>query len=924
MDSRNSSQLPSLKIGVLDFERAKSILPPGLELLLGENIEFIAKTSAIKLFESTGDGGFRECGGGDLNRYCNLTDVGNESTVLITNYRICYQPLKNSRDSSNCHRINCLCHHYNTSSSLPSSSPCSTNTSNILKHPATNIYHTTQIPHLSISQIDESQAQITLSLKFSPSRYLFKFSKPKPTMMAGNFITSRTTANSLCRDFTTIIKRFVYPSSLENVFAFRMARFRSRGRFPVICWKKGHNVLMRSGQPMVGFLGSRGLEDEELMREVIITIDEEQQVLAEKMNNKNILNDKVENNHTSIRCVDLYEPCNMKLCILDARSYAAAFSNGYQGGGYEKTEHYPPNTTLQFLGLPNIHVISASHTALLRAINTNASSSNWYSVLENTGWLGHVADLLRAAGGKDGVIGKLVDEDASVLVHCTDGWDRTTQLGLQVLIEKEWIAFGHPFRSRSDLPCDLRNNDIMSHAKGKSSSLRSRKEPPQLPPAPAPVFLLFLTCLHHLLQQFPSAFEFNDFFLLCLARAAAGNSPYGDFICNTEFERETVQLRERTKSIWTLFKERKQWFRNTHYQRNRPSDLIRHNDHNNTWNDHSWKKDVLKPDTGARVITLWSQYYFPKDDYSIALLSAPSGTEVSLLRNPTQQYHPYHLGGFPSEYYLVSLFMKRRKRRIAEKVWTVWRSFVLEKKRNSFERDSSSQKDNKINERNDTTVENEDEKWDILAHVSLAVPQKTIHDMQSKISLSSPLSMSPPTYTPFNDFLQDDDDIDIDIEKEANLMISSELCESQFLEWVHLSGQDEDSDTAKILAELLKEAQMDEYYCQNIIPESERLKDLLREAQIDKQVFYQNFCRDNEALTEMLKDAQTENPYLTKRIRRTSSTSNSNRNHVTTENSTTTPKSFINVSKIPSRPIVINCAEKNKSSSDLSSEFVFV
>lgn len=40
--------------------------------------------------------------------------------------------------------------------------------------------------------------------------------------MAGNFITPRTTANSLCRDFTTIVKRFVYPSSLENVFAFRM------------------------------------------------------------------------------------------------------------------------------------------------------------------------------------------------------------------------------------------------------------------------------------------------------------------------------------------------------------------------------------------------------------------------------------------------------------------------------------------------------------------------------------------------------------------------------------------------------------------------------------------------------------------------------------------------------------------------------
>lgn len=598
-----------------------------------------------------------------------------------------------------------------------------------------------------------------------------------------------------------------------------------------------------------------------------------------------------------------------------------------------------------------------------------------------------------------------------------------------MLIEKEWIAFGHPFRSRSDLPCDLRNNDIMAHIKGKDSGSRCRKDPPQLQPAPSPVFLLFLTCLHHLLQQFPSAFEYNDFFLLCLARAAAGNSPYGDFLCNTEFERETVQLRERTKSIWTFFKERKQWFRNTHYQ-NPPYDLIHPNGHNNTWNNHSWKKDVLKPDTGARVITLWSEYYFPKDDYSIALLSAPPGAEVSLLRNPAQQFRPYHLGGFPSEYYLVSLFMKRRKRRIAEKVWTVWRSFVLEKKRKSSKWNSpnspnspyppdfpcssnSLQKRNEKNGKADTEksiVESEEEKWDVLGnsewrdnsngtrslreenegdndnmktHVSLAVPQKTIHEMQSKI-FPSPLSTSPPTYTPFNDFLQEeeeDEEDDGDVDDGTNLMITSdELCESQFLEWVHLSGQDDDSDTAKILTELLREAQMDDYYCQNVVPESEKLKDLLREAQIDKQVLHQNFCQDTETLKEMLRDAQTENPYLTRRRRANSTGSNNSRNCViensrasysvnpsTTTLSSSSPSPHIlmssmnsnnstciisiannkhnhnhgsninnnsnnsllaeksvNVSKIPPRPIVVSCVENNKSSSDLSSEFVFV
>ncbi|KAF9366852.1 hypothetical protein BGX34_003952 [Mortierella sp. NVP85] len=392
--------------------------------------------------------------------------------------------------------------------------------------------------------------------------------------------------------------------------------------------------------------------------------------------------------------------CTPKLCIMDARAYTSAMANAYVGGGRENPDHYP-NASISFMSLGNIHVIASSHQAVLKAVSAHAESTSWHTLIDSTGWPGHVADLLRAASGRDGIVGKMLDANCSVLVHCTDGWDRTTQLvslaqilmdpyyrtinGLRILIEKEWLSSGHPFQARtgavqSQKKANPSTSDdelidspaviIHSTPNGARESLSFPKKwirksfgdaeprlspkpippfsyhmdsqptpvessrqsrasvPPVYPPSstpaapsspssqqqhgytpvqtvapsPSPVFLLFLTCLHHIVQQHPSRFEYNDYLLVVLARAAGGFSPFGDFLYNNERERAQGKLRQQTPSIWKWVQENQGWFTNRDY--------VSEADQRPNGTAHDWRQDVLQVQTGGPFTSLWNEYYF--------------------------------------------------------------------------------------------------------------------------------------------------------------------------------------------------------------------------------------------------------------------------------------------------------------------------
>ncbi|NWH96744.1 MTM1 protein, partial [Tichodroma muraria] len=163
------------------------------------------------------------------------------------------------------------------------------------------------------------------------------------------------------------------------------------------------------------------------------------------------------------RYLDIIREANgqvSKLTIYDARPNVNAVANKATGGGYEGEDAYP-NAELFFLDIHNIHVMRESLKKLKDIVYPNVEESHWLSSLESTHWLEHIKLVLT---GAIQVADKVSSGRSSVLVHCSDGWDRTAQLtslamlmldsyyrtieGFEVLVQKEWISFGHKFASR--------------------------------------------------------------------------------------------------------------------------------------------------------------------------------------------------------------------------------------------------------------------------------------------------------------------------------------------------------------------------------------------------------------------------------------------------------------------------------------------
>ncbi|XP_075069449.1 phosphatidylinositol-3,5-bisphosphate 3-phosphatase MTMR3 isoform X2 [Mixophyes fleayi] len=384
-----------------------------------------------------------------------------------------------------------------------------------------------------------------------------------------------------------IVPAWITDKELESV-----ASFRSWKRIPAVVYRHQSNgaVIARCGQPEVSWWGWRNADDEHLVQSVARACASDNSgsspgkmangTCPRSHGNGGVLTDvDFDSSMSNTPPSDSPSVQPKKLLILDARSYAAAVANRAKGGGCECPEYYP-NCEVVFMGMANIHSIRKSFQSLRLLCTQMPDPANWLSALEGTKWLQHLSMLLKSSLL---VVHALDRDQRPVLVHCSDGWDRTPQIvafskllldpyyrsieGFQVLVETEWLDFGHKFADR----CGHGEN---------SEDLNER----------CPVFLQWLDCVHQLQRQFPCSFEFNEAFLVKLVQHTY-SCLFGTFLCNNAKERSEKHIQERTCSVWSLLRAGNRSFKNLLYS--------------------SQSETVLYPVCHVRNLMLWSAVYLP-------------------------------------------------------------------------------------------------------------------------------------------------------------------------------------------------------------------------------------------------------------------------------------------------------------------------
>ena len=307
-------------------------------------------------------------------------------------------------------------------------------------------------------------------------------------------------------------KYLIEPKKIDDKILENALNFRSEKRVPTLTYyykndlnkgtKKLISGIWRSSQVASGLWGSKDVGDIKLLNEISELGD--------------------------------------KLYIFDARPKEDAFMQKVGGYGSENVNNYDPNPEYIYCEIKGIRFSKTAFNKIKKLCNDKEimENNNFLSKLEDSGWINFIIKVLKTSTK----ISELVMEGNNVLVHCSEGWDRTPQLvsisqilldpyfrtfeGFAILFEKDFVSFGHKFAIRSGI-----------------TENKFKKKTNQ-------VILQYLDCVYQLLMQFPSEFEFTSEFLLFIAKYYDTNL-FGTFLFDNEKQREEKHAKTETASIWT-------------------------------------------------------------------------------------------------------------------------------------------------------------------------------------------------------------------------------------------------------------------------------------------------------------------------------------------------------------------------------------